>query len=146
MVRPVAATVLHLEGHTAEAITLLAQANQDLESVAIHIQILLSLNRLESARRIYKEATAWAEDAFLIQLCEAWIGLKTVSFVLPEDDIPSALTWVYLFDQRAGTHIKAPTTSLMRLPSCPQLITWSSSMAKPLLRPAWAIGPNPKLH
>lgn len=48
-------------------------------SVALHIQILLNLNRLEAARRVYDSAQSWAEDSFLIQLCEAWIGLMSVS-------------------------------------------------------------------
>lgn len=30
------------------------------------------------ARQAYEQARAWAEDSLIIQLCEAWIGLRTV--------------------------------------------------------------------
>jgi coatomer protein complex subunit epsilon len=42
------------------------------------VQILLSQDRLDLARQAYEQARAWAEDSLIIQLCEAWIGLRTV--------------------------------------------------------------------
>jgi len=79
VVRPVAATVLHLEGENGEALAVLAEGakHEEQESVALQVQILLSLDQLASARQAYEQAKVWAEDSLVIQLCEAWIGLRT---------------------------------------------------------------------
>lgn len=45
-------------------------------SVALLIQLYLSMDRLDLAKQIYSTAKIWAEDSLIIQLCEAWIGLK----------------------------------------------------------------------
>lgn len=47
-------------------------------SVALQVQILLSLDQLAAAQQAYQAAKVWAEDSLVIQLCEAWIGLRTV--------------------------------------------------------------------
>ena len=36
-------------------------------------------HRLDLAKAAYEQAKLWAEDSLVIQLCEAWIGLKSVS-------------------------------------------------------------------
>lgn len=53
-------------------------------SVALQVQILLSQDRLDLARQAYEQARTWAEDSLVIQLCEAWIGLRTVRLLLLE--------------------------------------------------------------
>lgn len=49
------------------------------DRVALQVQILLALDQLPIARQVYEQAKTWAEDSLVIQLCEAWIGLRTVS-------------------------------------------------------------------
>lgn len=41
------------------------------------MHILLSINRLDLAQKEYNAARTWADDSLLIQLIEAWIGLKS---------------------------------------------------------------------
>jgi hypothetical protein len=50
-----------------------------LYSTALLIQLLLSLDRRDIAQTTYQSAKQWGEDSLLIQIMEAWIGMKTVS-------------------------------------------------------------------
>lgn len=52
-----------------------------LRSTALLIQLLLSLNRRDIAQTTYQSAKQWGEDSLLIQIMEAWIGMKTVRSV-----------------------------------------------------------------
>jgi len=45
-------------------------------SVALLIQLYLSIDRIDLAKAAYTSAKVWAEDSTIIQLCEAWIALK----------------------------------------------------------------------
>lgn len=47
-----------------------------LYSVALLVQLYLSMDRLDLAKQTYNTAKVWAEDSLIIQLCEAWIGLR----------------------------------------------------------------------
>ena len=94
------ATIYIREGLTSDALPLLTMGAQEQssdwcvicldlvtffladfceESVALQIQLLLAMDRLDLAKRAYEQAKLWAEDSLIIQLCEAWIGLRTVS-------------------------------------------------------------------
>ena len=48
-------------------------------SMALLVQLLLSLDRRDLAQSIYSQAKRIGNDSTLVQAMEAWIGLKTVS-------------------------------------------------------------------
>jgi coatomer protein complex subunit epsilon len=48
----------------------------DNSSVAVVVQIYLQMNRLDLAKKEVESCKAWAEDAMLAQLMEAWVGLR----------------------------------------------------------------------
>jgi hypothetical protein len=48
-------------------------------STALLVQLLLSINRRDVAQTIYQSAKSFGEDSMLMQVMEAWIGMKTVS-------------------------------------------------------------------
>lgn len=77
--RAIAGTILAAqEDYRQQAIETLAAGSkqEDQECVALLVQLYLSLDRLDLAKQTYASAKVWAEDSLLIQLCEAWIGLK----------------------------------------------------------------------
>ncbi|OCH96233.1 hypothetical protein OBBRIDRAFT_787309 [Obba rivulosa] len=78
-VRVVAGTAFARAGEVEEALeTLGAGSNtENLEAVAIIVQIYLSINRPDLARKEFDRAKRWAEDDLLLQLIEASIGLVT---------------------------------------------------------------------
>lgn len=80
-VRAIAATVFILVGENEEAVATLTEgaAKDDLECIAILVQLLLSLNRRDLAQATYNSAKKFGSDSMLIQAMEAWIGLKTGS-------------------------------------------------------------------
>lgn len=43
------------------------------------VQIYLQMDRVDLARKEVAHAKSWAEDALLLQLMEAWVGLRVVS-------------------------------------------------------------------
>ncbi|OXG18819.1 hypothetical protein C366_02930 [Cryptococcus neoformans Tu401-1] len=80
-VRAIAASVFILVGENEEAVATLTEgaAKDDLECIAILVQLLLSLNRRDLAQATYNSAKKFGSDSMLIQAMEAWIGLKTGS-------------------------------------------------------------------
>jgi len=77
--RAIAGTVLaREEDYRQQAIEVLSAGmkQEDQECVALLVQLYLSIDRLDLAKQTYTAAKVWAEDSLLIQLCEAWIGLK----------------------------------------------------------------------
>lgn len=52
-------------------------------SIALLIQLVLSLDRRDLAQTTYQAAKKIGNDSTLIQAMEAWIGLKTVSSAFP---------------------------------------------------------------
>ena len=54
-------------------------AHRSVHSVALIVQVYLSINRPDLAKKEYDAAKKWADDSLLIQLIEASIGLAVVS-------------------------------------------------------------------
>lgn len=54
----------------------LTSLSSDNSSVAVVVQIYLQMNRLDLAKKEVESCKAWAEDAMLAQLMEAWVGLR----------------------------------------------------------------------
>ncbi|KAJ1722228.1 hypothetical protein LPJ53_003327 [Coemansia erecta] len=70
----VAAQVLGAE-HAEEALRVLAMHPKSLECVALSVALLLQMNRADMAQKLVAKSRAWAEDAPLAQLAEAWVDL-----------------------------------------------------------------------
>ncbi|WVQ72781.1 hypothetical protein IAR50_002341 [Cryptococcus sp. DSM 104548] len=79
LVRAVAGGLFVLAGEKEEAVATLTEgaAKEDLECIAILVQLLLSLNRRDLALQTYTAAKRIGNDSMLIQAIEAWIGLKS---------------------------------------------------------------------
>jgi coatomer protein complex subunit epsilon len=102
VVRVIAGTVFILEGEVEEAVATLTEGagKTDLEwsvtshsftarnklmqgnSMAVLVQLLLSLDRKDLAESTYTSAKKIGNDSTIIQAMEAWIGLKTVSSLI----------------------------------------------------------------
>ncbi|KAF7430843.1 hypothetical protein PC9H_006557 [Pleurotus ostreatus] len=77
MVRVLAGTAFARAGEVEEALETLGADTEDLEAVAVVVQIYLSINRPDLARKEFERAKRWAEDDLLLQLIESTIGLVT---------------------------------------------------------------------
>ena len=49
-------------------------------SCALAVQIYLQMDRLDLARKEVAQAKSWAEDALLLQMMEAWVDLRVVTY------------------------------------------------------------------
>jgi len=78
-VRVVAGTAFARAGEIEEALETLGaeSTTENLEAVAIAVQIYLSIHRPDLARKAFDRAKQWAEDDLLLQLIESTIGLIT---------------------------------------------------------------------
>jgi len=78
-VRVIGGTAFARAGEIEEAMeTLGAESNtQNLEAVAVLVQIYLSIHRSDLARKEFDRAKQWAEDDLLLQLIEASVGMVT---------------------------------------------------------------------
>lgn len=56
------------------------------EAVALIVQIHLQQNRNDLALKEVSAARRWAQDSLLVNLAEAWLGLRLVCFL---NEIPS---------------------------------------------------------
>ncbi|KAF7294502.1 Heme peroxidase [Mycena kentingensis (nom. inval.)] len=74
-VRVLAGTAFALSGDVEEALETLGPDTEDLEAVAVVVQIYLSINRADRAKKEFERAKNWAEDDLLLQLIESSIGL-----------------------------------------------------------------------
>ncbi|TIA87410.1 hypothetical protein E3P99_03182 [Wallemia hederae] len=76
-----AASVFWQSGEVEEALSTLSagQGVKDVECVALLIQIYITMNRFDLAKNEYQHARTWADDHYLIQLSEAWLGLAGAS-------------------------------------------------------------------
>ncbi|KAJ6619468.1 coatomer complex protein [Mycena sp. CBHHK59/15] len=74
-VRVLAGTAFARAGEVEEALETLFTETQDLEAVAVIVQIYLSINRSDRAKKEFDRAKQWAEDDLLLQLIESSIGL-----------------------------------------------------------------------
>ncbi|KAF8630126.1 hypothetical protein AX15_003083 [Amanita polypyramis BW_CC] len=77
LVRVLAATAFVRAGETEEALETLGTDTEDLEAVALLVQIYLSINRPDLAKKQFDRSKKWAEDDLLLQLIESTIGLIT---------------------------------------------------------------------
>ncbi|KAJ3745270.1 coatomer epsilon subunit-domain-containing protein [Lentinula detonsa] len=76
-VRVLAGTAFARAGELEEALETLGADTEDLEAVAVIVQIYLSINRPDLAKKAYERSKRWAEDDLLLQLIESIIGLVT---------------------------------------------------------------------
>ncbi|KAJ3838760.1 coatomer epsilon subunit-domain-containing protein [Lentinula raphanica] len=76
-VRVLAGTAFARAGELEEALETLGADTEDLEAVAVIVQIYLSINRPDLAKKEYERSKRWAEDDLLLQLIESIIGLVT---------------------------------------------------------------------
>jgi len=79
MVKVLSGTAFATAGEVEEALeTLGAGSNtENLEAVALIVQVYLSISRPDLAKKEFERAKRWAEDDILLQLIEASIGLIT---------------------------------------------------------------------
>ncbi|TFK39790.1 coatomer complex protein [Crucibulum laeve] len=77
VVRVLAGTAFARAGEVEEALETLGTETEDLEAVAIIVQIYLSINRPDLAKKQFERSKRWAEDDLLLQLIESNIGLVT---------------------------------------------------------------------
>lgn len=68
--------LLFQAGKVEEALALLSRHQGSLDAVALIIQIHLSQNRVDLALKEAKSARSFAQDALLVNLAEAWIGMR----------------------------------------------------------------------
>jgi len=68
--------LLQRAGKTDEALALLSQHQGSLEAVSIIVQIRLAQNRTDLALKEVQNAKKWAQDSLVINLAEAWVGLR----------------------------------------------------------------------
>ena len=68
------------DGRTSRGSSVLADLRDNPDnSMALLVQLLLSLDRRDLAQSTYTQAKRVGNDSALVQAMEAWIGLKTVS-------------------------------------------------------------------
>lgn len=77
-------------------------------STALAVQIYLQMDRVDLARKEVSHAKAWAEDALLLQMMEAWVDLRVVSLFLA---IKGA-GYAYLPSERAARNTKRHSISM----------------------------------
>ncbi|KAF7714246.1 Coatomer epsilon subunit family protein [Penicillium ucsense] len=75
-VQVLAATVLQAQGHSEDALSLLSKHQDNLEAVALIVQIHLQQNRTDLALKEVQAAKRWAQDSLLVNLAESWVGLR----------------------------------------------------------------------
>ncbi|PHH88132.1 hypothetical protein CDD83_7936 [Cordyceps sp. RAO-2017] len=75
-VQIVGGTVLQAAGKSEEALALLSQHQASLEAVSLIVQIHLEQNRTDLAVKEVTAARRWAQDSLLVNLAEAWVGLR----------------------------------------------------------------------
>jgi len=79
LVKVLAGTAFAIAGEVEEALETLGagSSTENLEAVALIVQIYLSINRPDLARKEFERAKRWAEDDVLLQLIESSIVLVT---------------------------------------------------------------------
>ncbi|KAJ5833798.1 coatomer subunit epsilon [Penicillium riverlandense] len=69
-------TLLQAQGHSEEALALLAKHQGNIEAVALIVQIHLQQNRSDLAVKEVQTAKRWAQDSLLINIAESWVGMR----------------------------------------------------------------------
>jgi coatomer protein complex subunit epsilon len=79
VVRALVGTVFILANEAEEAVATLSEGAgaEDLECIALLVQLCLALDRRDLAQGQYNRAKAVGNDSTLVQCIEAWIGLKS---------------------------------------------------------------------
>ncbi|KAF5328312.1 hypothetical protein D9611_014274 [Ephemerocybe angulata] len=77
LVRVLAGTAFARAGEVEEALETLGTETEDLEAVSVIVQLYLSINRPDLAKKQFDRSKRWAEDDLLLQLIESNIGLVT---------------------------------------------------------------------
>ncbi|EFP77684.1 hypothetical protein PGT21_017427 [Puccinia graminis f. sp. tritici] len=114
VLRVTLATILTLAENLSLAIFILKQGVQlkSLEAVAALISLYLSprLRRPDLARSLYTSAKAWADDAILLQMAEAWIGATTGSAAGNSNgrEPGGYQSAFYVFDEVTNTAVTKP--------------------------------------
>ncbi|KAI5847813.1 coatomer epsilon subunit-domain-containing protein [Morchella snyderi] len=75
-VQVLGAIVLQNEGRSDEALGLLSNHVNSLEAVALTVHLRLSQNRTDLALKEVQAAKRWAQDSLLVNLAEAYLGLR----------------------------------------------------------------------
>ncbi|KAH8698496.1 putative coatomer subunit epsilon [Talaromyces proteolyticus] len=75
-VQVLAATVLHTQGKTDEALSLLSKHQGNLDAVSLSVQIYLQTNRIDLALKEVSAAKRFAQDSLLFNIAESWVGLR----------------------------------------------------------------------
>ncbi|KAM0458951.1 hypothetical protein ACHAO4_002339 [Trichoderma viride] len=75
-VQAIGGTVLQAAGKSEEALALLSQHQGSLDAVALIVQIHLQQNRTDLALKEVTAARRWAQDSLLVNLAEAWVGVR----------------------------------------------------------------------
>ncbi|KAJ6261224.1 hypothetical protein Dda_3892 [Drechslerella dactyloides] len=75
-VQVIGGIMLQRLGKTEEALALLSQHQGNLEAVSIIVQIRLAQNRTDLAVKEVVAAKKWAQDSLVINIAEAWVGLR----------------------------------------------------------------------
>ncbi|CDZ96791.1 Vesicle coat complex COPI, epsilon subunit [Phaffia rhodozyma] len=76
-VRVAAGTAFFRAAEKEEAVDALNAHKDSLECSALLVQIYLSIDRLDLAKRAYEHAKAFGEDSQLVQLMDSWITLRS---------------------------------------------------------------------
>jgi coatomer protein complex subunit epsilon len=91
--------LLTAAGHYTEAVAILGAHRRHLECVLVLIQTYLAMGRVQLAQNELAAAKAWAEDALLIQLAEAWVNLvlggercQSTAYIFDEFGINASLS------------------------------------------------------
>ncbi|KAM0254714.1 hypothetical protein ACHAQJ_006495 [Trichoderma viride] len=75
-VQVIGGTILQAAGKSEEALALLSQHQGSLDAVALIVQIHLQQNRTDLALKEVAAARRWAQDSLLVNLAEAWVGVR----------------------------------------------------------------------
>lgn len=75
-IQVIGGTVLAAAGKFEDALALLSRQEGNLEAVALIVHIHLQQNRTDLALKEVNAARRWAQDNLLVNLAEAWVGLR----------------------------------------------------------------------
>ncbi|KAI8381410.1 coatomer epsilon subunit-domain-containing protein [Radiomyces spectabilis] len=106
------ATIFVNAQQTEEALKIIHLRQKKLECAALAVQIYLQMDRLDLARNEVNAAKAWAEDALLLQMMEAWVGLRVggekyqeAFYIYEEFGQSSASQTIKVMNGQAAAHI-----------------------------------------
>ncbi|KAF2005761.1 hypothetical protein P154DRAFT_518480 [Amniculicola lignicola CBS 123094] len=94
-VQLLAGIILSKAGEVEEALAVLSKHQGSLDAVALIVQIHLQQNRADLATKEAQRARKWAQDSLLVNLAEAWAGMREGG-----DKYQSAF---YVFEELAST-------------------------------------------